>query len=139
MRFLGSLFAGLIVGIVVFTFSTFVMGIAGVLQLLPRLVPLAAKAVWGVLMVSCRLYYLLLSRLAAPIQSRTRLDILTGLWRLLCTVGLSLAIGTGVLLLLGWTVSMWTGIVCVLHGLFVDFMWSEIPDSGQLYMGTRIQ
>lgn len=132
-----SVFGTLIFGTAVFALNLFLVGIAGVLRLIPMLVPLVGRALWGLLVFSCRLYYLLLMRLAPVIQRYTKVKILAGLWRLGTTVGMSLILGLGLLFVLHLPVNPWTVIPLILHGLFVDFVWDEIPGLSELQMGVR--
>lgn len=134
----GFVFGTLILGTTVFAMNLFFVGVAGVLRLIPMLVPLAGRALWGLLVFSCRLYYLLLTRLAPVIQRHTKVKILTGLWRLGTTVSMSLGLGLVLLLVLHLPINPWTVIPLVLHGLFVDFAWDEIPGLSELQMGVRI-
>jgi hypothetical protein len=137
-RALGGLFATIIVTTALFALNLFFVAVAGVLRLVPSLVPLIGRLIWGVLVLSCRLYYLLLDRFAPLIERRFRVKILQGLWRLAATVSMSLALGLAFLLLSQLPISIWTITPCVLHGLFVDFVWNEIPGMGELQMGVRL-
>lgn len=135
---LASLFGTVVVATTVFTINLFFMGIAGVLRLIPQLAPILGRFVWGVLVFSCRLYYLLLTRLAPVIERHAGIKILTGLWRLGATLSMSLALGIVILVVSGIGISFWTIIPFILHGLFVDFAWDEIPGLSDLQMGVRI-
>lgn len=135
---LGFVFGTLILGTTVFAMNLFFVGVAGVLRLIPMLVPLVGRALWGLLVFSCRLYYLLLNRLAPFVEKYTKVKLLTGLWRLGTTVGMSLGIGLVLLFALRLPINPWTVIPLVLHGLFVDFVWDEIPGLSELQMGVRI-
>jgi hypothetical protein len=137
-RALSGLFATIIVATTLFALNLFFVAIAGVLRLVPTLVPLIGRFIWGVLVLSCRLYYLLLNRIAPFIERRFRIKILHGLWRLAATLLMSLTLGVTFLLLAQMPFSIWTVTPCVLHGLFVDFVWDEIPGMGELQMGIRL-
>lgn len=130
-------FGTLILGTLVFAMNLFFVGVAGIVRLVPMLMPLVGHALWGLLVFSCRLYYLLLTRLAPSIEQHTKVKLLSDLWRLGATVGLSLALGLGLLVVLHLPLNAWTIIPLVLHGLFVDFSWNEIPGLSELQMGVR--
>lgn len=130
-------FGTLILGTTVFAMNLFFVGVAGVLRLVPMLLPLAGRALWGLLVFSCRLYYLLLTRIAPFIQRTTKVKILSGLWRLGTTLSMSLVLGLSLLFVLHLPINAWTVIPVILHGLFVDFVWDEIPGLSDLHMGVR--
>lgn len=138
-RAVAALCAQLIVATTIFALNVFFISLAGFLRLLPTLVPVLWRGTWGLLVLSCRLYYLVLTRLAPYIQAWTHVQVLEGLWRLTATVLLSLLLGLVFLLLLQWPVSGWALLLTLLHGIFVDLVWDEIPDSGGLQLGVKIQ
>jgi hypothetical protein len=137
-RAVGALFAHLIIATTVFALNLFFVSVAGVLQLLPRLAPLVGRLVWGILLLSCRLYYLVLVRVSPYVQRRFRIRLLEGLWRLGTIILLSLGLGVGFYTVARISMTIWTITPLVLHGLFVDFVWEEIPDKGGLQMGVRM-
>lgn len=135
---LGGFLGTVVVGTTVFTINLFFMGIASVLRLMPLLLPIIGRVLWGVLVYSCRLYYLLLNRVAPLIEQYTKIKILEGLWRLGTTLGMSLLLGLVILFVSHIALTFWSMIPFVIHGLFVDFTWDEIPDLDTLEMGTRL-
>jgi len=134
---IGNLFGTVIVGTTVFAMNLFFVGAAGVLRLIPLAMPLVGRALWGLLVFSCRLYYLLLTRLAPLIERYTKINLLSGLWRLGTTLAMSLVLGLVMLFVAQISITFWSVIPFVLHGLFVDFAWDEIPGLGELQMGVR--
>lgn len=135
---LASLFGTVIVATTVFTINLFFMGIGSVLRLIPLAAPLLGRALWGILVFSCRLYYLLLTRLAPVIEKYTRVKLLAGLWRLGTTLAMSIVIGLVLLFVSRIGVNFWSIMPFVIHGLFVDFVWDEIPGLSELQMGVRM-
>jgi hypothetical protein len=138
-RALGGIFAIVVISTTIFAINMFFTGVAGVLGLIPQLVPLAGRAVWGVLILSCRFYYLLLSRIAPAIERVARVDITEGLRRLAATVTLSFTFGCALLWLLQWDLNGPAIAALALHGLFVDLIWHEIPQAGDLQMGEKLK
>lgn len=138
MGTLATFFGTVVVATTVFAVNLFFMGVANVLRLLPALVPLLGRAIWGVLVFSCRLYYLLLTRIAPTVERYTKVKLLHGLSRLGTTLALSVSLGLVVLFVSQIGITFWTVIPFVLHGLFVDFVWDEIPGLGALRMGVRM-
>ncbi len=55
-RGLATVFAQVIITMTIFALNVFFTGLAGVLRILPQLVPLACRSVWGLLVLSCRFY-----------------------------------------------------------------------------------
>jgi hypothetical protein len=133
-----GIFVALILSAVVFAVSLFFVALANILRLLPTLAPILGRIAWGILVLSCRVYYLLLTRLAPFIERRWKVKILNGLWRLGVTLVLSLLSGLLFLLLTGLPMGIWTVLPFLLHGLFVDFIWDDIPGWGELQMGVRL-
>ena len=138
MRTITGFFAQLIFSMTVFALNMLFISIAGLLRLLPVALPAVGRAAWGLVILSCRLYYLLLTRIAPIIQQRVRINILEGLWRLVVTLGVSLTLGVSGLLLAQLPLTIWTIVPLVLHGLFVDFIWDDIPQTGSIQMGVRL-
>jgi hypothetical protein len=137
-RAVGGFFAAIVLATTFFAINLFFVALAGVLRLLPMLVPLAGRFLWGLLVLSCRVYYLLLSRLAPYVEQSLGIRLLEGLWRLTTTLLMSLTIGLTFLMIAQLPLTVWTVLPCILHGLFVDFVWDEIPEMGELQMGIRL-
>lgn len=135
---LGGFLGTVVVGTTVFTINLFFMGIASVLRLMPLLLPLIGRVCWGILVFSCRLYYLLLSRIAPLVEQHVKIKILEGLWRLGTTLSMSLLFALLLLLVSHIAVTFWSMAPFVIHGLFVDFVWDEIPELDTLELGTRL-
>lgn len=137
-RTLGGLLAQLIVTTTIFTMNMLLMSVAGLLRMLPTLLPWLGRVIWAGLILSCRLYSLLLAHLAPFIRQQTRINILDGLARFAATLSLSLLAGIAFLFLAQWPITLWTVVPIILHGLFVAFIWDEIPAEGGLRLGTRL-
>lgn len=133
-----GIFIALVLSTMVFAISFFFVALANALRLLPTLVPIIGRMVWGIVVLSCRVYYLLLNRIAPDVEKRFKIKILEGLWRLATTFVVSLVLGLVLLLLTSLPLNIWTMIPFVLHGLFVDFVWDDIPGWGELQMGVRL-
>lgn len=78
-----------------------------------------------------------MTRLAPFVERYARVKLLSGLCRLATTVGMSLVLGLAILLVTPIPITFWSVIPFVVHGLFVDFAWDEIPGLGELQMGVR--
>ena len=132
---LGQLFAA----VTVFTLNTLVISVAGLLRLLPVLLPVLARLAWGAVLLSFRLYHLLLRRAAPVIKNRWGINILDSLWRVVATTLLSLVLGLTIFLFVSFPVNPWTILLLLGHGLFVGLTWNEISQGEELTTGVRIQ
>ncbi len=138
-RLLLRLFDRVLVGTCLVSLSLVFLSLAALLRLLPRLLHLIGRCLRGLLILSFRLYRLLLTRIAPPLQRRLRVDILDGPARLIASVVLSLALGALVLVLSRFRVTAWSIVLWLLHGLFVGLAWDEIEEPGGLRLGAKIQ
>lgn len=138
-RAITGLLAQLLISTMVFSLNMFFLALAGLLQLLPTAIPLVGRVLWALLVLSCRLYVLVLVRLAPLVRARTGVDLTDGLWRVGATLTLSLLVGTFFLFLLAWPVNGVLATLFILHGLFVGLAWEEIQDHGGLQLGVKLQ
>lgn len=138
MRTATGLLAQLVFSMTVFAFNMLFISIAGALRLLPVMLPVLARAGWSLLLLSCRLYYLALTRTAPWIKAHLGINLLEGLGRVATTGFLSLTLGGLFLIIAQWPLTIWTVLPLLAHGLFVDFVWDDIPQQGGLQMGVRL-
>lgn len=138
MRGVGGFFGQLIFSMTVFALNMLFLSLAGVMRLLPVLLPILARAAWGLVLLTCRLYYLLVTRAAPWVKKHSGINILGGLPRLATTILLSLTLGGLFLFIAQLPLTLWTAGPLILHGLFVDFIWDDIPQTGSLQMGVRL-
>jgi hypothetical protein len=138
MRSAGGVLSQLVFAMTTFALNMLFISLAGLVRLLPLLLPTVGRLAWGLLLLSCRVYYLLLTRVAPILKARLRVDLLNGLWRLAATVSLSLALGLLFLFSAQWPLMIWTVGPFAVHGLFVDYIWDDIPETANLLMGMRL-
>jgi hypothetical protein len=135
---LGRLFFRMISSMIAFAMAQLFVGVAVLVRLLPALVAGAQAGFQISLILAFRLYRLILKQ-SAPYADSYGLDITSGLGRLGTTTGLSLVLGMGLWLLIGWHVSWLLVGVLGMHGLIVGLAWDEIEKPGGLQMGVKIE
>jgi hypothetical protein len=127
------------VTICLFSLAQLVIAVAALLRLLPALFKFLRVCLRGFLVLSFRLYYLVLNRCAPFFQEQLGLDLLTGTGRIGATLTLSIGLGLALLLLLQWRVSVLSVGLFVAHGLLVGLAWDEIQYPGDLHLGVRLE
>jgi hypothetical protein len=113
------------------------LSIVALLRLLPTFLRAVRFGVRGILILSFRLYSLVLTRLAPLVQQQTGIDVLNGMARIAATVALSFALG---MLFFGLTRAVITGWgvgLLVLHGLSVGLAWDDIAEPDGLRLGVK--
>ena len=105
----------------------------------PRILVFIRSVMRGLLLLSFRLYHMILTRLDRFIKPRFRIDLLSGPIRVFACILISLVFGTLFLLLTRLGISGWGIAIVVLHGLIVGLAWDGIKEPGGFQMGTKIQ
>lgn len=108
-------------------------------HLVPTLVRVLGMSVRMFLLLSYRLYRVVLTPLAEVIQAWAGVDILTGIMRVGATTALSLTLGLIVIALTPLILSPITVGICILHGIVVGLIWNELEYPGHLHLGARVQ
>ncbi len=127
---LGNLCSGICLSAVsLFLFSLFLRGSIGSRRnLLQRF-----------LSASFYFYASILNRLRPYVGQITGLDLLAPVPRTISTIILSLGLGWGVFVLLGWAIPTWLVILHLLHGTFVGWSWERIVLPDNFHLGTRLE
>jgi len=112
--------------------------VTAVFRLFPPLGSFLRAVLVAFLVVSARFYYLLITALTPSIKRWLDINVLEGLWRPAATMVLSLAIGSLVLLLVGWGVGILSLLCLAIHGLLVGLLWDELMDDASLQMGVKM-
>ena len=115
------------------------LSLAALLRLLPVLLNAIRLGLRAILILSYRLYALVLTRVAPEVEERLGFDILTGIPRLVATVLLSLVSGLLFVTITHLPLTAWIWVLLVLHGLAVGLAWDEIAQPGGLQLGGRVQ
>jgi hypothetical protein len=139
MGLIWRLFERVLVGTCLGSINLVLVALAGLLRSLPQLFHLARSCLRGILILSFRLYRLVLGRLAPGIQQTLHVDVQRGFPRVAICVLLSLGLGTIFLFLIrGRLTGLGLGL-SLLHGLAVALAWDEIEAPGGLQLGTKLQ
>ena len=136
---LGRLFNQLLVAGCCLSVVLVLIGIAGVLRLLPAMLPLIRLGLRALLILSYRLYALVLHRLAPDFERGLGVDVLTGFARVAATLLLSLFIGLAFFALTQAPVTIWNTGLFLLHGLVVGWVWDGIEEPDDLLLGVKIR
>jgi hypothetical protein len=139
MGLMGRLVERVLVGTCLGSVNLILLGVAGLIRLLPEALRLIHFCLRGVLILSFRLYRLILGRLAPMMRQGLGLDLQDGFPRAVVCSLLSLALGAMLLILIRGHVTGWGLGLCLLHGLAVALAWDEIEDPGGLQLGTRTE
>ncbi|MBX3004604.1 MAG: hypothetical protein KF821_02105 [Anaerolineales bacterium] len=114
------------------------IGAIGILLNFPRLLQGLLLAVRLLLRGSFQLYAFSLSKLRPLIYSTTGLDVLSPHARVISCTVLSLAIGCGFLVWLGWHIGFWWLAIFTAHGLLIGSVWEHIENPGEFRLGERM-
>ena len=115
------------------------VSLAGVLRLLPALLPYVRVALRLLLVLSIRFYTFALGRLAPLVEQYLGVNILAGLPRVVASTILSLSIGLTFCVLTQSPVTIWNLGLFLIHGLVVGFVWDGIEEPDELLLGVRTQ
>ena len=136
---LGRLFNQLLIAGCCLSLVLVLVSLAGVLRLVPALLPFVRLCLRAFLVLSYRAYALILRRLAPNITRWLGVDVLTPVPRLVATLLLSLGFGLAFFTLTQAPVTIWNTGLLVFHGLAVGWIWDGIEGSDDLLLGVKIR
>lgn len=139
MNLLLWVFQRALLGICIFSLIQFFLSLAIVFRLLPVSLRAFRFGLRGLLILSFRLYRLVLRRLAPLVNQSLNINLLAGIPRVLSTILLSVFLGTSSFLVIGRDVTGWTVALFLVHGLLVGLTWEEIEAPGGIQLGVRIE
>lgn len=113
--------------------------LAFALRLVPTLLRWTSEGLRLFLVLSYRLYRLVLTPLAGFVQGWAGVDLLAGAWRVAAVMVLSLLVGLFVIAVTPLVFSIPAVIICLVHGLLVGLIWDEAEHVGHLHLGARLQ
>lgn len=124
-------------------FEAFLLTLVNILSLLglairflPHILTAARYLAQLFVAASVFVYRLILTRLA-PFAAFLHVDLLNGLWRLVATTLLSVAIGVGIVLVVRWSITPTSLIASGVHGLLIGMVWDNLgPPSNGLTLGV---
>jgi hypothetical protein len=133
---------GFLIGLIcfgtIFAVNLLLIILATLVRLVPTALPGAARIIWALLLLTRGLYVRVLTVVAPPIRRALSIDLERQPWRLGVTCFLSFGVGCLLLYLLGWGLSVWTGLLFLGHGVFIDVTWNETFEGGGIEMGERM-
>jgi len=136
---LGRLFNQLLIAGCCLSLILVLVSLAGLIRLLPALLPFARLGLRVFLVLSYRAYALILSRLAPDAKRGLGIDILSGFPRVVATGLLSLVVGLVFLALTRSPVTIWNAGLFLLHGLVVGWVWNGIEEPDDLLLGVKLR
>lgn len=138
LQIIFGMFEHALIGTCLASLSLVLFSLAGLLRFFPRLASFLMTCLRGILILSFRLYHLTLTYLDPLVGSLLGIDVLSGYFRLIGCVLISLTIFTLIFLILGARWSVWFFLIPLLHGLSVGLAWDEIEKPGGLQLGVKI-
>jgi hypothetical protein len=133
------MFSGAMVGLCIASAIFLFLTLAISLRLFPRFLSALRRLIWGVIVVSYRLYVLVFDLVTQGRFQHHEVDNQLIAGRMLGCAVLSLLIGSGIILLLHWPLNLIWIVLFILHGLFIGLFWDEIPNAGGFRLGERIE
>jgi len=133
------LLGNMLIGICFSTVSLFFVSLAITLRLLPRLLSFLWMCLRGFLILSYRLYNMVLTPFANKLEQTFNIDILSNLSRVMFSLILSVTIYILLVHFTNLRVPDWMIAFPILHGLVVGLMWDGLSKPGGLQLGVEIQ
>ncbi len=133
------LFGNLFIGICVSAISLLFVSLAITIRLLPKFLSFSRLCLRGFLILSFRLYKMILTPISNPLERMFNINILSNLPRVVATMMLSV---TGYLFIVHLTklnTPDWLIALAILHGLTVGVIWGGLMQPGGLQLGVDIQ
>ena len=134
------MFGNLFVALLFVSLNIFFLFLTGLLRAFPSLMKYARILLREFLKLSIQLFRMILDQVVPFIFNRFGVDIRVGLWLLTFTVLLSLLLGSLIILIFGFSFSVWSLGICVLHGLLVGRVLGT-PDqpSEEFHLGDNVE
>lgn len=139
MGLLSRIVSRVLVGSVFVSLAALLMSMASLVRVFPWLLRLGHRLLRGLLILSYRLYNLILSSMRDFVLQAVRLDVLIGYPRLAMCLLLSVTVGLVVIMLTNTALVGWVLGCCALHGLFVGLAWDDIENPGGIRLGRRLE
>ena len=122
-----------------FSLNMIILVLAGLLRMLPSFLRSLRGLIRFIMILSTRLYHLILTRAAPALNQHLGVDILKGFARIITTILLSLGIGLLIFYLLRLPINGLTVGICILHGVVVGLAWDGISSRGNLNLGDHLE
>jgi len=139
LALLSRVFGSIIIGVCLSSFVIVLMTLFLGVRNLPNILAALQRFIRAIFRSSYQLYSLILNPVRIWVFQGTGFDIFHPLVRTICTICLSLMIGTGLFALFSWPISHWLLIALGAHGLFVGLAWNNILRSDDFQMGANLE
>lgn len=134
---LGHLFNQMLLAACCLSLVLVFLSIAGLLRLLPALMPYFRLLLRVFLILSVRLYRVILTNVAPVVAGYLNVDVLSLYPRIIASALLSLVFGLVLIALTQAPVTIWNAGVFILHGVVVGFVWDGFQDPDDLLLGVN--
>ena len=115
-----------------------VLSVTTTIRVFPRLLNIIHRILRGFLILSYRLYHILLTILQPVVYGWFGVEILQGTFRWMFCLLFSLIIGLIPIILLDPSWVLWVLIFWILHGLFVGLAWDDIENPEGIQLGNQM-
>jgi len=132
---LGGVIQNLCIGVCLLSPVVFFFSAAAFLRVLPPFLRSLHRCLRVLLILSYRLYRLILNALASLVG----IELAQGWLRVVITIALSAVITIGLHQVAGWPWQWWSLGLGVLHGLCVGLVWDEIDKPGGVQVGVTLE
>jgi len=136
---MGAIMQPLIFGSCLFSLSVLFLSVSLIVRSLPTLIRLFLRALRAVLMISYRLYTLVLKRIQPEFKKQLGIRVMDRVPRIFLSMALSNLIGMVLCLVFHWHVTLWIIAILCMHGLFIGYAWSDFFEQPGIRMGERLQ
>ncbi len=135
---MGAIMQPLIFGSCLFSLSIFFLSASLIVRSLPTLIRLFFQALRGILMISYRLYLLILKHIEPEFKRQFGILVMDRVPRVFLSIVLSNLIGLIFCLIFHWHVTLWIIAILSMHGLFIGYAWSAFFEQPGIRMGERL-
>ncbi len=136
---MSRMFGNLLLGSCFFSVTLFFLSLAGLIYLLPKLLPHLRTLLRWLLILCYYLYKFILTRLSPYLYQYLNVNVLSRIPRVVASVLLSLALGVLLNLLINFPMSKFIVGVLIFHGLYTGLVWDEVLYPGGFRLGMNIQ
>lgn len=139
MTLLSRLVSRVLGGAVLVSLTALLLSLASLVRVFPWLLRMAQRLLRALLILSYRLYRLILVSMREFVLATLHLDVLRGVPRLALCALLSVTFGLIVIMLTNTPLVGWVLGAFGLHGLIVGLAWDDIEHPGGIRLGRRLE
>ncbi len=128
-----------LIGAGLFTINLLIIALTTAMRIMPTLFHFLRVGLRWLLVISFRLYHVILINSASSVHRTAGIYILRGVPRIVACIVISALIATGLMLLAFQFVALWGLALAGIHGLVVGLLWDEISEPDGLQIGVRLE